>query len=231
MTADGVRVLAFDTFGTLTDWFTGISDAVARSGLGVDPAEFTRDWRSRYAPILARVESGELPWANLDALHHITLRDTAHHFGVEVDDDAAASLVRAWHELPAWPDATPGIRRLRTRFVVCALSNGDVRLLVDLARHNDFGWDLAAGADLWQHYKPSPETYLGLARLMQVEPAQVMMVATHQSDLDAARSNGLRTAFVARPDEWGGAAKDDSGSPANDVHAGDVLDLADRLGV
>ncbi|MFW0786553.1 haloacid dehalogenase type II [Gordonia sp. CPCC 206044] len=227
---DDVRVLAFDTFGTITDWFTGISDAVGLEVPAVDAGAFTHDWRRRYAPIMARVESGELPWRRLDDLQTETLHDVATAFGFSLTDDQARRLVRSWRTIPAWPDAAAGLRRLRVRYVVCALSNGTVALLTDMARHNGFDWDVIGGSDLWRHYKPARETYCGLADLLEVEPSRVMMVATHQHDLDAARGFGLRTAFIERPMEWGGDPKDDSGSPANDVHARDLHDLADRLG-
>ena len=225
-----VRILAFDTFGTVTDWFSGISAAVAAALPGVDAAEFTREWRRRYPGIMARVESGDLPWRGLDDLQAETLADVAHDYGVEIDPVVAAHLVHSWRTIPGWPDASTGLARLRSRFTVCALSNGSVALLSEMSKRNDFGWDFIAGSDLWQHYKPAPETYLGLARLMEAAPDEVMMVATHQSDLDAARSQGLRSAFIERPTEWGGAPKDDSGSPHNDFHARDVEDLAAQLG-
>ncbi|MFW0793603.1 haloacid dehalogenase type II [Gordonia sp. CPCC 205515] len=227
----GVEVLAFDTFGTVTDWFTGISTAVGDAVPGVDAADFTRDWRGRYGPILARVEAGELPWRRLDDLQTETLHDTATACGVAIDDATATRLVHAWRTIPGWPDAADGIRRLRTRFVVCALSNGTVALLTDMAKHNGFDWDVIGGSDLWRHYKPARETYCGLAALLERSPDQVMMVATHQSDLDAARGFGLRSAFIERPMEWGGAPKDDAGSPDNDVHATDLHDLADQLDI
>lgn len=229
--ADQIRVLAFDTFGTVADWFTGIRDAMAAELPGHDAAALTREWRRRYAPILARVESGELPWRGLDDLQTETLRGVLAESGVTADDAAVARLVRAWRTIPGWPDAAPGLALLRRRFTVCALSNGSVALLSEMAKRNDFGWDVIGASNLWHHYKPAPETYLGLARLLEVEPAQVMMVATHQSDLDAARSHGLHTAFIERPAEWGGAPKDDSGSPHNDFHARDIEDLAAQLGV
>ncbi|MEO9329625.1 haloacid dehalogenase type II [Gordonia sp. B21] len=225
-----VRVLAFDTFGTVTDWFTGISGAVAQTVPGVDAAGFAREWRRRYGPILARVESGELPWRGLDDLQTETLDDVATLFDVALDADQARTLVRAWRTIPGWPDAAEGIRRLKRDFIVCALSNGSVALLTEMARHNGFAWDVIGGSDLWRHYKPARETYCGLAELLESQPDEVMMVATHQTDLDAARSFGLRTAFVERPDEWGGTPKDDSGSPDNDLHATDLLDLARQLG-
>ncbi|MFT4397709.1 haloacid dehalogenase type II [Gordonia lacunae] len=224
-----VKVLAFDTFGTVTDWFTGISGAVQATVPGIDAAAFAKEWRRRYSPILARVESGELPWRRLDDLQTETLHDVAALYEVSLDDAQARSLVRAWRTIPGWPDAADGLRRLKRDHIICALSNGTVALLTDMARHNGFPWDVIGGSDLWRHYKPARETYCGLADLLEVEPAEVMMVATHQSDLDAARSFGLRTAFIERPDEWGGDEKDDSGSPDNDVHATDLLDLARQL--
>uniref|UniRef100_UPI003D8DCB40 haloacid dehalogenase type II n=1 Tax=Gordonia sp. B7-2 TaxID=3420932 RepID=UPI003D8DCB40 len=230
MSAADVRVLAFDTFGTVTDWFSGISDAVRTALPDVDAAEFTREWRRRYAPILARVESGDLPWRGLDDLQRETLSDVARVFGISLDAARAEYLVGAWRTIPGWPDAAPGLRRLKSGFTVCALSNGSVALLTAMAKHNGFGWDFIGGSDLWHHYKPARETYCGLAELMECSPTEVMMVATHQNDLDAARSFGLRSAFIERPDEWGGAPKDDSGSPHNDFHASSLLDLADQLG-
>ncbi|WP_238422856.1 haloacid dehalogenase type II [Gordonia sp. 'Campus'] len=224
-----VKVLAFDTFGTVTDWFTGISDAVRTTVPDVDAAAFAKEWRRRYGPILARVESGELPWRRLDDLQTETLHDVAAEFGIELDDDQAATLVHSWRTIPGWPDAADGLRLLKQDFIICALSNGTVALLTHMARHNGFPWDVVGGSDLWRHYKPARETYCGLADLLEVEPGEVMMVATHQNDLDAARSFGLRTAFVERPGEWGGEPKDDSGSPDNDVHATDLLDLARQL--
>ncbi|MGV9670366.1 MULTISPECIES: haloacid dehalogenase type II [unclassified Gordonia (in: high G+C Gram-positive bacteria)] len=229
--AEQISVLAFDTFGTVADWFTGIRTAVAEEIPDVDATEFTREWRRRYAPILARVESGELGWRGLDDLQADTLGEVAREFAVALDPAASTRLVHAWWTIPGWPDSAPGLARLRTRFTVCALSNGSVALLTAMAKHNGFGWDVVGGSDLWRHYKPHPATYLGIAGLLEVRPDQVMMVATHQSDLDHARSCGLRTAFIERPLEWGDASlKDDSGSVHNDIHAHDIRDLATQLG-
>ncbi|WHU46296.1 haloacid dehalogenase type II [Gordonia sp. L191] len=203
------RVLAFDTFGTVADWLGGISAAVARTVPEVDAGEFARQWRARYSPAIARVEAGEIGWRGLDDLQADTLAEVAAQFGVAIDDDRATHLVHAWREIPGWPDSARGLTRLRRRFTVCALSNGSVALLTEMAKRN----------------------YLGLAGLMEARPDEVMMVATHQSDLDAARSHGLRSAFVERPLEWGDPElKDDSGSPDNDIHARDLDDLADQLG-
>lgn len=227
-----VRILAFDTFGTITDWHTGISGAVDEViGSSVHAGEFAREWRRRYGPIMARVESGEYPWRRLDDLQTETLTDVAADFGVTLDAAQKDRLVRAWRTIPAWPDAAPALHRLKRHYIIAALSNGTVALLTDMARHNGFPWDVIGGSDLWRRYKPARETYCGLADLLEAEPREVMMVATHQTDLDAARGFGLHTAFIERPDEWGGAPKDDTGSPQNDFHATDLADLADQLGV
>ncbi|MGK2319283.1 haloacid dehalogenase type II [Gordonia rhizosphera] len=230
-TVDGVRVLAFDTFGTVTDWFSGISAAVAATVPGVDAGEFAREWRRRYAPILAQVESGDLPWRRLDDLQTETLHAAAAMFRVDLDTDQTRRLVCAWRTIPGWPDAAPGLRRLKSGFIVAALSNATVALLVDMAKHNGFDWDVLGGSDLWRHYKPARETYCGLADLLEATPAEVMMVAAHQNDLDAARSFGLRTAFIERPMEWGVPSMQIPHSDENDLHARDLLELADQLGV
>lgn len=230
-----VRVLAFDTFGTVTDWFTGITGTVSavigdRLGqIGVSAADFTREWRRRYPPAMHSVESGDRPWTGLDDLQRMTVVDVAAGWGVTLTDEQRDRLVRGWREIPGWPDAAPALRRLKSRYIISPLSNGSVAMLTEMAKRNDFSWDVIGGSDLWRHYKPAHETYCGLADLLEVAPHEVMMVATHQNDLDAARSYGLRTAFVERPLEWGGAPKDDTGSPGNDLHATDLLDLADQL--
>lgn len=224
-----VRVLAFDTFGTVTDWHTGIAAAVSRVVPDVDAGAFARDWRRRYPPIMAQVEAGVRPWAGLDDLQAQTLRAVAHDHGITLDGNQVHTLVRSWRQIPGWPDAATGLSQLRQRYTVCALSNGSVALLLEMAKKNGFDWDFIGGSDQWHHYKPAAEAYLGLARLLEAQPDEVMMVATHQSDLDAARANGLRTAYIVRPDEWGPAGKDNSGSPENDLHAEDVIDLANQL--
>lgn len=229
--APDVRVLAFDTFGTVTDWHTGVGTVLSELFPELDGFALTRDWRRTYAPTLAEVESGQRPWTLLDDLHRETL-DGLLRSKHDIVADAATldTAVHAWHTIPGWPDSAPGLARLREKYIVCALSNGHVALLTEMSKHNGFGWDFVGGSDLWRHYKPSPATYLGLVELMRTTPDRAMMVAAHPTDLEAARSHGLRTAFVARPEEWGPEPTNSHPSPADDLHAVDLTDLADRLG-
>ncbi|WP_270482666.1 haloacid dehalogenase type II [Gordonia sp. w5E2] len=226
-----VKVLAVDTFGTVTDWHSGVSAVLAEQFPTVDSSQLARDWRDTYAPALEQIESGARQWTLLDDLHRESLdallRDS---YDITATSTQLDTAVHAWHVIPGWPDAADGIRRLTSKYVVSALSNGNVALLAEMAKHNGFDWDFLGGADLWRHYKPSPEVYLGIARLMQVEPSDVLMVATHAWDLDAARACGLRTAYIERPREWGPVHKDETPNPLDDFRATGFDDLADQLG-
>lgn len=226
-----IKVLAFDTFGTVTDWHTGVSTALARIFPSVDAARLACDWRRCYSPALAEVESGGRPWTLLDDLHREALDWLLQeNHGIVATPEQLNSAVHSWHVIPGWPDAAQGIQRLRSQFTVAALSNGNVALLTEMAKHNGFAWDFIAGADLWRHYKPAPEVYLGLCDLMQVQVDEALMVATHASDLAAARSYGLQTAYIARPEEWGPEPKSEPRNSLNAFHASGVDDLADQLG-
>lgn len=226
-----VKVLAFDTFGTVTDWHSGVSSVLAAQFPSVDGSQLARDWRRTYSPALAEVESGARPWTLLDDLHREALdgllKDS---YGIAATPTQLHTAVRAWHTIPGWPDSAEGIRRLKAEYVVCALSNGNVALLTEMAKLNEFEWDFIGGADVWNHYKPAAEVYLGIAELMQVPPHEVMMVATHATDLAAARSFGLRTAYIERPREWGPETKDETPNPLDAFHATGIDDLADQLG-
>jgi 2-haloacid dehalogenase len=226
-----LRVLAFDTFGTVTDWHSGVSAVLNDQFPGLDGSELALAWRRTYSPALADVEAGLRPWTLLDDLHREALDRLLRERGIDdATTDQIQRAVHAWHTIPGWPEAAESLRRLKTRYIVCALSNGNVALLTEMAKLNDFAWDFIGGADIWRHYKPSPEVYLGMAELMQVEPNEVMMVATHASDLEAARSCGLRTAYIERPHEWGPEDKDESVNPLDDFHAVGMDDLATQLG-
>lgn len=227
-----VRVLAFDVFGTVVDWYTSVADEVRSRGLPVDAGEFALAWRAGYKPGMQRVARGERPWTRLDELHREILEQVLDDFGVrtlgEADKDA---LNTVWHRLEPWPDTVDGLARLRNRYALCTLSNGDVDLLTDMAEHAGLPWDRVLSAETFGHYKPAPETYLGAAESFGVRPDEVMMVAAHQEDLTAARACGLNTAYVERPREYGPtAAKDVSADPANTVHARDLRHLATVLG-
>lgn len=223
-----VRALAFDVFGTLVDWRSGVAEAFRAAGIAEDPEELADDWRARYRPILAEVNDGSRPWGDFDDLHLETLDDLLTARGLELPAGERRRLVAAWHRLDPWPDVPPGLDALRARRPVAALSNGHVALLIDLARHGDLRFDAVLSAELAHVYKPAPEVYRTAAQLVGVEPAELMMVAAHPWDLEGARNAGLRTAFVDRPLEYGpgSPARED---PAADESVADLLELAGRL--
>lgn len=227
-----VRALVFDVFGTVVDWRSGVAREVARLlGPAVDPGAFADAWRGRYVPSMDRVRQGRRPWAGLDALHRESLDELLVEFDVpDVDEAVRAELVLAWHRLDPWPDSVEGLTRLRERYVLATLSNGDVALLVDMARHARLPWDTVLSAELFGHYKPDPEVYDGAAALLGTVPAQVLMVAAHLDDLAAARACGLRTAYVHRPDEKGPGDTPAATDPAADVSVGSLTALARHLG-
>lgn len=227
-----VRILAFDVFGTVADWHSGITAAVAAEGLPVDAAEFARAWRAGYAPVLARVRAGELGWTKLDALHRLILDDLLPRFGVpDLGEEQRRRLVHAWHRLDPWPDVVAGLTRLRAKYLLCTLSNGHLALLARLANHGGLPWDCLLSAEVFRQYKPEPAVYHGVASVFDVPEAEVMLVAAHHDDLAAARACGLRTAYVERPHEFGAdAPKDVSPVAENSLHVRDFAELADVLG-
>jgi len=235
-----VGALIFDVFGTVVDWRGGIiregqALADSRDGLsGVDWAAFADAWRGRYQPSLQRVRSGEQPWTNLDGLHRASLEELLAEFGVAaaVDEADREHLVGAWHRLDPWSDSVAGLERLKRRYIIAPLSNGNVALLVNMAKRAGLPWDLVLSAELVRHYKPDPETYLSAPGLLGLRPDQVMLVAAHLDDLAAARSVGLRTGYVRRPDEWGpgGTAPEPGADDQLDVVVNSLSELADHLG-
>jgi 2-haloacid dehalogenase len=230
-----VKALVFDVFGTVVDWRASVSAEVQRlsrrTGVTVDATKFADAWRAGYGPSMNRVRSGELPWTKLDALHRITLDHILAEFGIDAWSEAdKASLNRAWHRLTPWPDVVQGLTRLKKKFIIAPLSNGNVSLMTDLARYARLPWDCILGAELVRHYKPDREVYQSAADILDLQPAEVMMVAAHLGDLRAAKSVGLRTAFVTRPLEYGPNGKPDLQPDASvDVAAKDFLDLAQKL--
>lgn len=223
-----VRALVFDVFGTLVDWRAGIAEAFASSDVDGEPAELADDWRARYMPILAEVNDEKRPWGNFDELHLVTLDDLLRERGLDASDETRRRLVAAWHTLDPWPDVRGGLEQLRSTHVVATLSNGHVALLVDLARHGDLRFDCVVSAELARAYKPDPEVYLTAARLLALDPAEVMLVAAHPFDLKGARRAGLRSALVRRPLEYGpdSPPRDD---PDADHAVDDLPELAARL--
>lgn len=231
-----VRALAFDVFGTVVDWRGSIAAEAAalaaERGIDGDWEAFADAWRDGYAPAMDRVRRGDLPWMNIDALHRLILDSIVERFGLgSIDDAAREHLNRAWHRLRPWPDSVDGLLRLKRRFTITTLSNGNFSLLTDMARHAGLPWDCVISAELFGHYKPDPETYLGTARLLDIPTAELMLVAAHPSDLRAAKKQGCRTAYVIRPLEFGaGHPLPEYLADEFDLVADDFLHLARLLG-
>ncbi|MEN9765748.1 MAG: hypothetical protein RL397_1703 [Pseudomonadota bacterium] len=225
-----MKILAFDVFGTVVDWYGSILREVTQLGLPVDPAQFALDWRAGYQPAMARVRSGELGWTRIDDLHRIILNDLLAKYAIEMDEPARRSLNLVWHRLTPWPDAVEGLTRLKSRFTITTLSNGNISLLTEMAKRARLPWDCILSAEVFRHYKPDPETYLGVCSLFEIDPQDMMLVAAHKDDLDAAQALGCRTAFVERPHEFGpNKTLDLRREPRFDFHARDFQDLADQL--
>lgn len=226
------RVLAFDIFGTVVDWHGSLVREVQALAPAVDANALALAWRAGYQPAMQRVRSGELGWTRIDELHRLILDELLPRFGLaHLDEARRQHLNRAWHRLAPWPDAVAGLTRLKARFTLCTLSNGNIGLLTNMAKSAGLPWDCILSAEVFRAYKPDPRTYLGVAQTFDLAPAEVMMVAAHQDDLAAARDCGLMTAYIQRPLEFGAAhPKDVSPDPANTLHARDLLHLADQLG-
>ncbi len=232
-----LRAILFDTFGTVVDWRSSLIAELTKFGAGrgiaADWVALVDDWRAAYAPSMDRVRRGDAPWTKLDDLHRQSLDMLLAKAGVEgITEVDRVYLTMGWHRLQAWPDSVPGTARLHRRFVTGPLSNGNVSLLVDLKRCNGLAWDMIFGAEVFHHYKPDPETYLGACRLLSLEPGEVMLCAAHNEDLRAAQSHGMQTAFVLRPTEYGPDQVRDREATGNWDHVvGGIDELAERLGV
>ncbi len=228
------KALIFDVFGTVVDWRGSVIREGEQLGrekkLEVDWAAFADAWRSRYVPSMNRVRRKDIAWTNLDALHRASLEELLREFGVEgLTEKEKDQFNRVWHRLEPWPDAVEGLARLKRRFVIAPLSNGNVALLTNMAKKAGLPWDLILSAELVRHYKPDPETYLSAPDLLGLAPEQVMMVAAHPNDLRAARQNGLRTAYVPRPLEFGPGVEADPPDPSFDLVASDFIELDRKL--
>jgi 2-haloacid dehalogenase len=231
-----VRALVFDVFGTCVDWRTSVAreiGAIAQAkGVAVDGEAFADAWRGNYQPSMERVRSGERHWTVLDVLHRETLDMLLPKFGLDgLTEPEREHLNRIWHRLAPWPDVVAGLTRLKRRYIIATLSNGNVALLVNLAKSAGLPWDTVFAAETFRAYKPMPAVYRGAADLLRLEPRQVMLVAAHNGDLKAASAQGLSTAFVPRPTEYGPRQETDlaSNGPWN-VVAADFVDLAGKLG-
>jgi 2-haloacid dehalogenase len=233
---NNLKAVLFDTFGSVVDWRGSLiaelgAFGTAR-GLAVDWVAFTDAWRGAYKPSMDRVRSGELPWTILDDLHRASLEQLVAQFDVTGLDEADLDhLTRAWHRLHPWPDAVPGLTRLKRQYIIGPLSNGNIALLVNMAKFSALPWDVVFGSETFHHFKPDPEVYLGACALLGLQPEQVMMAAAHNYDLAAARALGLRTGFFARPTEYGPHQTRDTRADSDwDIIATDITDLAAQLG-
>jgi 2-haloacid dehalogenase len=231
-----LRALAFDVFGTVVDWRSSVIRELTSfgeaHGVHRDWAQFADDWRAGYPAAMDRVRSGDLPWMKIDALHRLILDGLLERAGIDgIPSGDVDELNRAWHRLDPWPDTVEGLTQLKGSFTITTLSNGNVSLLTNMAKRAGLPWDCVISAELFRHYKPDAEAYLGCAELLDVAPAELALVAAHPSDLRAARGAGLMTAYVARPLERGpGREPPRVQDDEFDYVAEDFLDLARQLG-
>jgi 2-haloacid dehalogenase len=234
-----VKALVFDVFGTVVDWRGSIAREGEllgkRKGIDLDWVAFADAWRGGYQPAMQKVRSGQIPWTNIDGLHRIILNDLLKEFKITgLSEEEIDYFNRAWHRLWPWPDSVGGLQRLKKRYIISTLSNGNVALLTNMGKYAGLPWDCILSAELFGHYKPDPEVYLGAAKLLGPAPSQVMMTAAHMDDLMAAKKLGLRTALVTRPNEFGPKRKADTaqdGEGKVDIVATDFMDLASKMGV
>jgi 2-haloacid dehalogenase len=226
-----LKGLVFDIFGTVVDWRGSIIEEGANWGRAIDWVHFADRWRAGYVPSMNKVRTGEIPWTNLDGLNRTLLEDLLREFHISgLSEEEKDHWNRVWHRLKPWPDSVAGLTRLKTKYIIAPLSNGNVALLTNMAKRAGLPWDLILSAELARHYKPDREAYLIAPDLLGVKREEVMMCAAHSNDLVAARSAGLRTAFIHRPDEFGPARKADQAKPGDfDIVASDILDLAKQL--
>ena len=229
--AGRIKVIAFDVFGTVVDWHGSVSREVAAMNLDVDPGEFALAWRAGYKPAMREVmDKGE--WVILDDLHRRILDQVLHDFALDALTEAERrQLNLVWHRLEPWPDSIEGLTRLKSKYIICTLSNGNIGLLTEMAKNAALPWDCILSAENFNRYKPHADTYLGVASTFAAEPNTVMLAAAHHSDLEAARLCGLETAYIERPFEYGRAEpKNVAPWPANTLHATSILHLAELLG-
>ncbi len=232
----GIKALTFDTFGTVVDWRSSIINDLSAwgrtRGLDTDWAAFTDEWKTAYKPGMAKVRKAEWPWTTIDGIYRRALNEMAPRYGLDKLDEASLQHInRVWHRLLPWPDAVAGLQRLKKKFLISTLSNGDVDMLANMAKHGGLPWDVILCGQVFRHFKPDPEIYLGAIELLGCKPHEVMMVAAHNDDLRHARSHGMRTGFVLRPTEYGPQQKTNLKAAEDwDVIVNDFGELADELG-
>jgi 2-haloacid dehalogenase len=232
-----VKACVFDTFGTVVDWRSSViaqgMEWGKAKGLNINWVEFTDKWRLGYKPIMDEVRNGHIPWTNLDGLHRMLLDRLLVDYKIELAEDEKVTWSHAWRRLHPWPDSVHGLSMLKRKFIISPLSNGNMALMANLAKFGGLPWDLILGSDIVRHYKPDREMYLSAPFYLDLKPEQVMMCAAHAMDLQAARSFGLRTGFIYRPNEYGGGpvGVPDNAKPGDfDIVSTGIVDLAQQLG-
>ena len=231
-----VKALVFDTFGTVVDWRGSIIEEGAAwgkaKGLKIDWAHFADRWRAGYGPSMNKVRKGEMPWTKLDDLHRMILDQLLVEFNIQgLSEAEKQDWNKVWHRLKPWPDSVAGLTRLKKKYIIAPLSNGNIGLITDMAKHSGLPWDVVLGAELVRHYKPDREVYLSAGEFLGLKPGEVMMAAAHSGDLRAARELGLKTGFIYRPNEYGPGGRADKANQGDfDVVSSDMNDLAARLG-
>jgi 2-haloacid dehalogenase len=230
-----VKALVFDVFGTVVDWRGSITREArtlgTKIGMKLNPGKFANDWRGGYAPAMDRVRKGELPWMNIDQLHRLILDELFIKYKISnLTEHEKDQFNRAWHRLKPWPDSVRGLKKLKTKYTISTLSNGNFSLLNNMAKNAGLPWDCIISAELFAHYKPDRETYLGAANLLGLKPEEVMLCAAHKDDLLAAQACGLKTAFITRPKEFPPNVKVDLTNDGRfNLYATDIFDLANQL--
>ena len=234
----GVKALVFDTFGTVVDWRNSvIAEGVGwgkSKGLNVDWADFADRWRLGYHPAMEKVRKAQIPWTRLDDLHRMILDELLIEFKITgLSEEEKVSWTHVWRRLKPWPDSVDGLTRLKKKYVIAPLSNGNIALMTNLAKFGGLPWDAILGSELAHHYKPDPEVYASAYYFLDLKPEEVMMCAAHAADLQAARSSGLRTGFIHRPTEYGNGTVRvaDKAKPGDfDVVSSSIVDLAQQMG-
>ena len=229
-----MKAIVFDVFGTIVDWRSSLIHQFneLEKELGIElPSEVLADqWRQLYAPSMDRVRRGEIPWMVLDDLHRESLVTLLNQHGIALDEATIDRVNYFWHQLEPWPDVPHGLQRLKEHTIIATLTNGNVSLMVDVARHAKLPWDMIFCAELFEHYKPDSEVYLGACRLLRLPPEEVMLCAAHNADLRAARALGMKTAFIPRRTEYGPQqSKDLEAEEAWDFVAEDLVALSESL--
>ncbi|WP_447553553.1 haloacid dehalogenase type II [Vreelandella sp. EE22] len=230
-----MKAILFDVFGTVVDWRSSLiqqfSELEQELKIELPKEALTDQWRQCYAPSMDRVRKGELPWTKLDDLHRESLVQLLDQHGIALSGATVDRINLFWHRLTPWPDVPRGLEHLKEDYIIGTLTNGNVSLMVDMARHAKLPWDMIFCAELFEHYKPDAEVYLGACRLLNLPPEEVMLCAAHNADLRAARGQGMKTAFIPRPTEYGPEqSKDLEAEEDWDFVAEDFVALSERLG-